>query len=59
MDSVTADITDLDSADLQNNEALLIHSDYNLYDMAKDAETIPYEIITRLGTRAYRNFALI
>jgi alanine racemase len=56
MDSITVDVTDLDSDDLCAETAALIHSQYSLDQMAADAGTIVYEILTRLGHRPARHY---
>ena len=56
MDSITVDVTDIDPAHLQHGFVELLHDDYDLSRMAGDAETIAYEILTRLGTRPSRHY---
>ena len=56
MDSITVDVTDIDPAHLQRGFVELLHDDYDLSRMARDAETIAYEILTRLGTRPSRHY---
>jgi len=56
MDSITVDVTDIDAAHLRHGTAELLHNGYDLADMAHDAGTISYEILTRLGTRPARHY---
>ena len=56
MDSTTVDVTDLDQNSLLTDTAQLIHQDYSLDRMARDLNTIPYEILTNLGRRAKRHY---
>ncbi|MEK9744598.1 MAG: alanine racemase [Candidatus Puniceispirillum sp.] len=56
MDSITVDVTNLEPDDLCAETAALIHSQYSLYQMAVDADTIVYEILTRLGRRPARYY---
>ena len=56
MDSITVDVTDIDPAHLRHGSVELIHDGYDLSRMAGDANTIAYEILTRLGTRPARNY---
>ncbi|MDC1383580.1 alanine racemase [Candidatus Puniceispirillum sp.] len=56
MDSITADVTELDQNSLLTDTAQLIHQDYGLERMALDLKTIPYEIMTNLGHRAKRHY---
>ena len=56
MDSITVDVTDIDPEHLQNVSVELIHDGYNLSRMAIDADTIAYEILTRLGARPARHY---
>ena len=48
MDNIICDITNLDSIKV-GDFAYLINDDYTLDDMARDAETIAYELISRIG----------
>ena len=54
MDSITVDVTDINPANLRHGSVELLHNDYDLSCMASDADTIAYEILTRLGTRPAR-----
>ena len=55
MDLITVDVTDLPPAALQSESwATLIGPDYGLDDLAQDAGTIGYEILTRLSARLHR-----
>ena len=54
MDSITVDVTDIDPAHLRHGNVELLHDGYDLSRMAGDADTIAYEILTRLGTRPAR-----
>lgn len=52
MDSITVDVTDIAASALEDVEtATLLGADYDLPEMARDADTIGYEILTRLGQR--------
>ena len=57
MDSITVDVTDLD-ADLVDDagHATVLGAGYSLAQMAADAGTIGYEILTQLGQRPARRF---
>ena len=57
MDSITVDVTDID-ADLVNatDHATVLGPNYGLAQMAADAGTIGYEILTQLGQRPARRF---
>ena len=56
MDSITVDVTDVDSTHLRLGTVELLHDGYDLSHMAGDAETISYEILTKLGTRPKRHY---
>jgi alanine racemase len=56
MDSMTVDVTDVDSTHLRLGSVELLHDSYDLSHMAGDAETISYEILTKLGTRPKRHY---
>jgi alanine racemase len=56
MDSITVDVTDVDSMHLRPGMVELLHDGYDLSKMAGDAETISYEILTKLGTRPKRHY---
>jgi alanine racemase len=56
MDSMTVDVTDVDAAHLQPGTVELLHDGYDLSHIAGDAETISYEILTKLGTRPKRHY---
>ena len=56
MDSITVDVTNIDPAHLQHGSVELLHDRYDLSRMAVDADTIAYEILTRLGTRPARHY---
>jgi alanine racemase len=56
MDSITVDVTGFDQESLSTDTASLIHSGYRVEQMASDAGTIAYEIITNLGHRAERHY---
>ena len=56
MDSITVDVTDVDSTHLQPGTVELLYDGYDLSHMAVDAETISYEILTKLGTRPKRHY---
>ena len=57
MDSITVDVTDIDEAVLSNaGFATLLGAPYPLAEMARDAGTIGYEILTQLGKRPARRF---
>ena len=56
MDSITVDVTDINPAHLQCGSVELLHDGYDLSCMAGDADTIAYEILTRLGTRPARHY---
>ena len=53
MDSITVDVTDIDSA-FKACSVELLHDGYDLSRMAGDADTIAYEVLTRIGTRPAR-----
>lgn len=57
MDSITVDVTDIE-ADLVDaaGHATVLGPGYSLAQMAADAGTIGYEILTRLGQRPARRF---
>lgn len=57
MDSITVDVTDLGPDDLRAETAALIHPAYGLHQMATDAGTIAYEILTQLGHRPERGYS--
>lgn len=55
MDSITLDITDLEGLILKRGDLVeLIGSHQTLEDVARDADTIPYEILTSLSNRCER-----
>ena len=56
MDSITVDVTDVDSTHLRLGTVELLYDGYDLSHMAGDAETISYEILTKLGTRPKRHY---
>ena len=56
MDSMTVDATDVDAAHLRPGTIELLHDGYDLSHIAGDAETISYEILTKLGTRPKRHY---
>ena len=56
MDSMTVDVTDVDAAHLRPGTVELLHDGYDLSHVAGDAETISYEILTKLGTRPKRHY---
>ena len=57
MDSITVDVTDLDEQRLAaTNHAEILGDGYPLAQMADDAGTIGYEILTQLGRRPLRRF---
>jgi alanine racemase len=56
MDSITVDVTDVDSTHLRSGTVELLHNSYDLSHMAGDAKTISYEILTKLGTRPKRHY---
>ena len=56
MDSIAVDVTDIDLAQIQHGHVELLHDGYDLSSMAVDADTIAYEILTRLGTRPTRHY---
>ena len=56
MDSITVDVTDIDSMHLRPGTVKLLYDGYDLSQMAGDAETISYEILTKLGTRLKRHY---
>ena len=56
MDSITVDATDIDRSHLRHGTVELLHNSYDLSHMADDAGTIPYEILTQLGTRPVRHY---
>jgi alanine racemase len=49
-------VTDVDAAHLQPGTVELLHDGYDLSHIAGDAETISYEILTKLGTRPKRHY---
>ena len=52
MDSITVDVTDIAAATLEQADcATVLGPGYDLTRMAQDADTIGYEILTRLGQR--------
>uniref|UniRef100_UPI0032B12BB3 alanine racemase n=2 Tax=Candidatus Puniceispirillum TaxID=767891 RepID=UPI0032B12BB3 len=58
MDSITVDVTDMPRNIMQKAETVALLSDlYSIEDMADDASTIPYEILTGLSQRANRRYA--
>jgi len=57
MDSITVDVTDIDEAVVDEaGHATVLGPLYPLAEMAKDAGTIGYEILTQLGQRPARRF---
>jgi len=56
MDSITVDVTDIDPEHFQHVSVDLIHDGYDLSHMATDADTIAYEILTRLAARPARHY---
>ncbi|MGC6454787.1 MAG: alanine racemase [Candidatus Puniceispirillaceae bacterium] len=57
MDSITVDVTDIDEAVVDGaGHATLLGESYPLAEMARDAGTIGYEILTQLGRRPARRF---
>jgi alanine racemase len=57
MDSITVDVTNLDEALLANaTQAEILGTGYALAQMAGDAGTIGYEILTQLGRRPARRY---
>ena len=57
MDSITVDVTDIDQAVVDEaGFATLLGDSYPLAEMARDAGTIGYEILTQLGQRPKRRF---
>ena len=56
MDSMTVDVTDVDAEHLRPGTVELLHDGYDLPHIADDAETISYEILTKLGTRPKRHY---
>ncbi len=55
MDLVTFDVTDVPQGRLRQNGVIdLIGPHYGVDDLAADADTIGYEIFTRLGRRFRR-----
>ena len=56
MDSITVDVTDVDSTHLRLGTVELLYDGYDLSHMAGDAGTISYEILTKLGTRPKRHY---
>ena len=58
MDSITIDVTDIPADIMLKAETAALLSDlYNIKDMADDASTIPYEILTGLSHRATRIYS--
>ena len=56
MDSMTVDVTNVDTTHLRPGTVELLHNSYDLSHMAGDAETISYEILTKLGARPKRHY---
>jgi len=57
MDSITVDVTDIDETVVNEaGVATLLGDAYPLAEMARDAGTIGYEILTQLGRRPERRF---
>lgn len=57
MDSITVDVTGLDEARLASaTHADILGDGYSLAQMAGDADTIGYEILTQLGQRPARHY---
>jgi alanine racemase len=56
MDSITVDATEVDPSQLRCGIVELLHDGYDLSRMATDADTIPYEILTQLGSRPTRHY---
>ena len=57
MDSITLDVTDLPEGQLQPGDWVeLIGPHQSLDDLARDAGTISYEILTSLGRRYHRSY---
>lgn len=56
MDSITVDVTDIDPMHLRHGTVELLHQSYDLPQMAADAGTISYEILTKLGPRLTRHY---
>lgn len=57
MDNIICDVTDIDNLQV-GDLAHIINDDYTLDDMGRDATTISYEILSRIGknTRYIRNY---
>ena len=59
MDLITIDISALNEKYHQlGQEVEILGDNYTILDMAKDANTIPYEIITRLGSRFDKRYVV-
>ena len=57
MDSITIDVTDIPTDIMLKAETVALLSDlYNVENMAHDAGTIPYEILTGISQRATRDY---
>ena len=57
MDSITVDVTEIDAEDVDAaGHATVLGPGYSLAQMAADAGTIGYEILTQLGQRPARRF---
>lgn len=57
MDSITIDVTDIPADIMLKAETAALLSDlYNIDNMAHDAGTIPYEILTGISNRATRHY---
>ncbi|MDB2390259.1 alanine racemase [Alphaproteobacteria bacterium] len=57
MDSITIDVTDIPADILLKAEMVALLSDlYSIDQMANDASTIPYEILTGISRRATRSY---
>ncbi|MGB0690133.1 MAG: alanine racemase, partial [Candidatus Puniceispirillum sp.] len=57
MDSITIDVTDIPADIMLKAETVALFSDlYNIDNMARDAGTIPYEILTGISNRATRRY---
>ena len=57
MDSITIDVTDIPADIMLKAETVALLSNlYSIEDMANDANTVPYEILTGISHRARRRY---
>lgn len=57
MDMIALDVTHIPEARLKNTRAEFINAEYTVSDLARDAGTIGYEVLTRIGSRVKRVYS--